>query len=109
MSENTLTSISSIRGIPIKSGSTLEASIDLKIENGAIGVNTNGIVGNSADMSFVAGSGTYASGVGAAAFGGGTRAVAEGSHAEGGGSIASGGASHAEGGGTLSFGDCSHA
>lgn len=48
---------------------SLTAGTDLKISSSIISVNTNGTVGNSAEMSFVAGSGTYATGYGAAAFG----------------------------------------
>ena len=101
----------------------LTAGADLKIANNIISVNTDGTVGNSADMSFVAGSGTYASGVGAIALG--HRTVASGigshaegeytcvvgnySHAEGYSALASGNQSHAEGMSTSAVGDCSHA
>lgn len=49
--------------------SNVQVGTDLVNVNGVISVNTDGTVGNNAEMSFVAGSGTYASGVGAAAFG----------------------------------------
>ena len=100
---------------------SLTAGTDLKIANSIISVNTNGTVGNSADMPFVAGSATYAAGVGAAAFGwdtvaDGDFAFAEGDrttayylgHAEGQFTIANGQASHAEGYDTSADGFYSH-
>jgi len=89
----------------IQSGGVLSAGTDLKIDNGVISVNTDGTVGDSADMSFVAGSGTYTSGVGAAAFGLKTSAVGSASHAEGCSSKALGDYSHAGGFGTLASGN----
>lgn len=56
----------------------LEVSTDLAIDNDAIKVNTNGTA-NSANKAFVAGSGTYADGIGAAAFGIDTSANDDGS------------------------------
>ena len=90
-------------------GSSLTAGTDLKIENDIISVNTDGTVANSADMSFVAGSGTYASGVGAAAFGINTSAIDDGSFAVGSQSIASGRYSYAEGYNTTAGGSYVHA
>lgn len=87
----------------------LTAGADLKIANNIISVNTDGTVGNSAQMSFVAGSGTYASGVGAAAFGWKTSALKNYSFAEGNFTKASGNGSHAEGNSTLTIGNFSHA
>lgn len=87
----------------------LTAGTDLKIANNIISVNTDGTVGNSADMSFVAGSGTYASGVGAAAFGYGTVASGIGSHAEGEYTCVVGNYSHAEGYSALASATGSHA
>ena len=75
----------------------LTAGTDLTINNSVIGVNTDGTVVNSADMSFVAGSGTYASGTGAMAIGINTSAVGKASHAEGEHTIASGYYSNAGG------------
>ena len=90
-------------------GQTLTAGTDLVINNGVIGVNTNGSVGNSAKMSFVAGSGTYASGIGAAAFGVKTSALGDYSHAEGSGTTAIGIASHAGGISAIASGEGSFA
>lgn len=87
----------------------LTAGTDLKIANNIISVNTDGTIGNSADMSFVAGSGTYASGVGAAAFGHKTSALKDYSFAEGNYTKASGNGSHTEGNSTLTIGNYSHA
>ena len=97
--------------IPIGGGSDLTAGTDLVINNGVIGINTDGTVGNNADMSFVAGSGTYASGAGAAAFGHNTSALGRGSNAEGGYTIASsnGGQAHSEGWMTSALADHAHA
>ena len=103
-------------------GMTLGAGTDLKIDNGIVSINTNGTMANSADMSFVAGSGTYASGIGTVAFGINTSAIgnrgafAEGEktyaeydcHAEGWGTSALVGNSHAEGQSTLASANCSH-
>ena len=113
-----------------------KAGIDIKIDESVdisdlpwkliqqIGINTNGTVANSADMSFVAGSGTYASGVGAFANGINTSAKGKGTHAEGYETVASANAyahaegmqtsamgygSHAEGNNTFVSGDYSHA
>ena len=88
--------------------SILSPGTDLKIENGIISVNTNGIVENRADMSFVAGSATYASGVGAAAFGYAASAVDDCAFAEGYGVQAISVGSHAEGIGTKAIGSFSH-
>lgn len=101
----------------------VQAGTDLKVEGNVVSVNTNGNVANSADMSFVAGSGTYARGTGSVAFGINTSAVgnrgafSEGEktyaeydcHAEGYGTTASGDYAHAEGNETLAFGQASHA
>jgi len=94
---------------PVDGGSNLTAGTDLVINDGVISVNTDGSIGDSADMSFVAGSGTYASGVGAAAFGCETHAVGNASHAEGGSTSAVGDFSHAEGYGTSAVADWTHA
>lgn len=87
----------------------LSAGIDLKIEDDVISVNTDGTIGNSAEMSFVAGSATYASGIGAAAFGYETVASGAEAHAEGYRAGAVGDASHAEGSYTSAVGSVSHA
>lgn len=90
-------------------GNTLNAGTDLVIDsNNIISVNTNGTVVNSAEMSFVAGSGTYVSGVGAAAFGVNTSAAGYASFAEGYSALASG-YSHAEGRETSALANYSHA
>lgn len=129
---NTITSINTSAV-----GTTLTAGTDLVINNGVIGVNTNGTIGNNANMSFVAGSGTSADGIGAAAFGLSTSAVGNGAfavglstvalgpmtfaagqntsalevdaHAEGIQTIASGAQSHAEGINVQAHGRGSHA
>ena len=63
---------------PIGGGSNLTAGTDLVIDSitNTISVNTNGTVADSANMSFVAGSGTSADGIGAIA--GGTYSYASG-------------------------------
>lgn len=94
---------------PVDGGSDLTAGTDLVIDNGTIKVNTDGTVGNSADMPFVAGSGTYASGVGAIALGHGTVASGIGSHAEGEYTCVVGNYSHAEGYSALASATGSHA
>ena len=81
--------------------SNIQIGTDLKNNAGVISVNTDGTVGNSAEMPFVAGSGTYASGIGAAAFGWKTSAVKNYSFAEGYNTTASGEMSHAEGANTI--------
>lgn len=98
------------------------AGTDIKVEENVVSVNTNGTIANSADMSFVAGSGTYAKGIGSVAFGINTSAIAyrgafaEGEktyaeydcHAEGWGTSALDSNSHAEGQSTLASARCSH-
>lgn len=100
----------------------VQAGTDIKVEGNVVSVNTNGTVANSADMSFVAGSGTYARGIGSVAFGINTSAIgnrgafAEGEktyaeydcHAEGWGTSALATNSHAEGQSTLANANCSH-
>ena len=76
---------------------TLTAGTDLAIDSGIVKVNTDGTVANSAEMSFVAGSGTYASGIGAAAFGRECSANIAQSFAQGYLSLAKAPYSHAEG------------
>lgn len=102
-------------------GQTLTAGTDLVINDGVIGVNTNGTA--EGENSFVAGSNTKATSLGAAAFGLNTSAIGQGSfaegdrtsaagnfsHAEGNVTNAAGAASHAEGGGTSAVGAGSHA
>ena len=100
---------SAIRGTVIGGdSSTLSAGTDLKIEDGIISVNTDGIVENSAYMCFVAGSATYASGIGAAAFGYAASAVDDYAFAEGCRTEASNSGSHAEGLYTHAIGLGSH-
>lgn len=88
---------------------SLTAGTDLKIADNVISVNTDGTIGNSAEMSFIAGSGTYASGVGAVAFGHGTVASGIGSHAEGEYTCVVGDNSHAEGYSALASATGAHA
>lgn len=88
---------------------TLTAGTDLAIDSGIVKVNTDGTVANSAEMSFVAGSGTYASGIGAAAFGTNCSASGIGAFAMGIKTSAEGAGSFAEGSGTSAFGDAAHA
>ena len=103
---------------------TLSAGTDLIIADNIVKVNTDGQVGNSAEMSFVAGSATSATGVGAAAIGvsayslnNGSIAVGYqtssiggwGSYAEGYRTVASGMFSHAEGMQSTTDGTGSHA
>ena len=96
---------------------------DIKIEDNIISVNTNGEIANSGQMSFVAGSGTFASGYGSVAVGVNTTASAHrGAFAEGENTFAGYDAhaevystsaieanSHAEGSCTYAGGYCSHA
>ena len=89
-------------------GQVLQAGTDLVIDNGIVKVNTDGTA-NSANMSFVAGSGTYASGYGAAAFGVNTHAEGNFSFAEGYYTSANGDASHTEGFGSLANNNQAHA
>lgn len=108
---NEINEISAINGSAIAQPvvEKLIAGTDLKIDNNVISVNTDGVVANSADMSFVAGSATYASGLGAAAFGVKTSAIGNYSFAEGYRCLANGEYSHAEGNGTSATGNYSHA
>ena len=86
----------------------LSAGTDLIIENNIISVNTNGTA-NSADMAFVEGSATLATGKYSHAEGGKTSAIGTFTHAEGTYTKATGEESHAEGWGTLASGHNSHA
>lgn len=101
-------------------GQTLAAGTDLVINNGVIGVNTNGTV--AGENAFVEGNNTSAIGYGSHAEGGntiayGTFAHAEGqstsavmgAHSEGYNTIASGNFSHAEGLNNITLKDGSHA
>lgn len=90
-------------------GQKLIAGIDLAIDGNVIKVNTGGAVANSADMSFVAGSATYASGIGAVAIGLSAVASGQAAHAEGSHTSAIGNNAHSEGYNTSANGTAAHA
>lgn len=88
---------SELKWAQVNTGTELSAGTDLKIENGIVSVNTNGTVSNSANMEFVAGSGTSANGEGAIALGFGAKANDKGAVAVGIRTSANGMGAHAEG------------
>lgn len=90
-------------------GVDLSAGTDLVIDNGIVKVNTDGSVANSTEMSFVAGSATSASGLGAVAIGLSAVAAGQAAHAEGYNTSAFGNYVHAEGDETFAVAWGSHA
>lgn len=88
-------------------GTTLNAGTDLVINNGVIGVNTNGTAEGT--YAFVEGQSTQANGSNSHAEGAGTQANGVCSHAEGASTSAFGMYSHAEGSKTYVLDEASHA
>ena len=127
-----------LSGVVITAHQVFSGGPDIKVDNGTIGVDTNGTVAANKTYTFVAGEDTYVAGNGAAAFGGGctarggnsfacgyqtyadssnahaegfkASAMASNSHAEGMQTFTNdGSAAHAEGNGSSALGEASHA